>query len=68
MIVATAALAAWLRSRGRLEIDTAEAIASGLKKVRDEIAKANAARDSVRGDSGRRPDGLRHDDGFERGD
>jgi hypothetical protein len=68
MVIVAAALAAWLRNRDRLEAIAAEAIAGNLRGALDEIAKADGARDGVRGASERLPGGLRDDDGFRRPD
>ena len=63
-----ASFAGWLRNRQLIEAGRAEAIASNLNSVLNEIAAAQLARDTVRADLERNPERLRDDDGFERPD
>ena len=68
VLVAAVALASWLKNRGVIEAGRAEIIAENLEAALDEIAQANAARDSVRLELDRDPSSLRNDDGFKRSD
>ena len=49
-----------------MDAGTALAIAKGLQDANDAIARAQAARDLVRADLARDPDGVLSDDGFRR--
>ena len=68
MVVAASAFAAWLRDRQLIDGACAETLSANLKSALDEIAAANAARDSVRRGLVRDPERLRDDDGFRRPD
>ena len=68
LVFAVGTFASWLRNRQLIEAGRAEAIASNLKSVLDEIAAADAARDAVRVALERNPQRLRDDDGFKRPD
>jgi hypothetical protein len=68
LVLALGGFASWMRDRQLIEAGRAEAIGVNLKAVLDEIAKADAARDSVRRAVERDPSGLRDDDGFKRRD
>jgi len=68
MVVAASAFATWLRDRRLIDGARAETLSANLKSALDEIAAANAARDSVRRGLVRDPERLRDDDGFRRPD
>ena len=60
------AVLGYLRERRLIDGALAQAVSSHLKGALDEIAKANAVRDSVRIGAAVHPERLRDDDGFRR--
>lgn len=61
-------LTSWLHDRQMISAGQAEQVAAELKGQSDALSKALAAREAVRADIARNPDGLRSDDGFKRQD
>ncbi len=58
----------WLHDRQMLSAGQAEQVAKEMEAQTDALRKANAAREAVRADIARNPDGVRDDDWFRRKD
>ena len=62
------ALIEFLRDRQSIDAATAEALLNSNREALDAIDKATHAREQVRADVERNPDGVMSDDGFKRQD
>lgn len=63
---AVGALTTYLNDRQLISAGQAMEVASALKAQHDALERANAIRESVRGDLAKHPDSVMRDDGFRR--